>query len=343
MPSPQPPRAVFAMDPVHLPLLFPPPLMARLSAGGRHRPGAGRPGLHRPHRGRRPGRGRSTDHRLGLPAPRRGCPHRGHPELRAVLHAAGSVRSLVGEALWERGITVSSAVTGNALPVAEYTLAMILLLREGHLRPPRALPRHPHLSLPRRDRRHRERRPADRRHRRLPGGPAAAGAAAAVRLHGPAARPVRQPRRGDRPRRRTRCSLEDLLRHSDIVSLHAPDIPETYRMLDARPARPDPGRRRAHQHLPRRPGRPRRPHRRAGLRPAARGAGRHRARTTPRRVAAVPAAQRVPHPAHRRLARQRTGAARPDRRRGTRAAGGGRLPRRTRCGTRTWPGWRDRG
>ncbi|NUO46601.1 MAG: hydroxyacid dehydrogenase, partial [Streptomyces sp.] len=27
-------------------------------------------------------------------------------------------------------------------------------------------------------------------------------------------------------------SLEDLLRHSDIVSLHAPDIPETYRMLD---------------------------------------------------------------------------------------------------------------
>lgn len=30
MPSAQPPRAVFAMDPVHLPLLFPPPLMARL-------------------------------------------------------------------------------------------------------------------------------------------------------------------------------------------------------------------------------------------------------------------------------------------------------------------------
>jgi phosphoglycerate dehydrogenase-like enzyme len=27
--------------------------------------------------------------------------------------------------------------------------------------------------------------------------------------------------------------LDDLLRHSDIVSLHAPDIPETYRMLDA--------------------------------------------------------------------------------------------------------------
>ena len=30
MPSPQLPRAVFAMDPVHLPLLFPPPLMTRL-------------------------------------------------------------------------------------------------------------------------------------------------------------------------------------------------------------------------------------------------------------------------------------------------------------------------
>ncbi|WP_055523081.1 hydroxyacid dehydrogenase [Streptomyces graminilatus] len=49
------------------------------------------------------------------------------PRLRAVVHAAGSVRPHVTDACWERGIEVSSAAAANALPVAEYTLAMILL------------------------------------------------------------------------------------------------------------------------------------------------------------------------------------------------------------------------
>ncbi|MFH8567077.1 hydroxyacid dehydrogenase [Streptomyces sp. NPDC017993] len=49
------------------------------------------------------------------------------PRLRAVIHAAGSVKHHVTEACWARGITVSSAAAANALPVAEYTLAMILL------------------------------------------------------------------------------------------------------------------------------------------------------------------------------------------------------------------------
>lgn len=49
------------------------------------------------------------------------------PRLRAVVHAAGSVRGHVTEACWERGVEVSSAAAANALPVAEYTLAMILL------------------------------------------------------------------------------------------------------------------------------------------------------------------------------------------------------------------------
>ncbi|MFJ8789827.1 hydroxyacid dehydrogenase [Streptomyces sp. NPDC102462] len=49
------------------------------------------------------------------------------PRLRAVVHTAGSVRGHVTEACWERGIEVSSAATANALPVAEYTLGMILL------------------------------------------------------------------------------------------------------------------------------------------------------------------------------------------------------------------------
>jgi phosphoglycerate dehydrogenase-like enzyme len=49
------------------------------------------------------------------------------PRLRAVLHSAGSVKSFATHALRERGIAVSSAAVANALPVAEYTLAMILL------------------------------------------------------------------------------------------------------------------------------------------------------------------------------------------------------------------------
>ncbi|MFE4574407.1 hydroxyacid dehydrogenase [Streptomyces chartreusis] len=49
------------------------------------------------------------------------------PRLRAVVHTAGSVRGHVTEACWERGIEVSSAAAANALPVAEYTLGMILL------------------------------------------------------------------------------------------------------------------------------------------------------------------------------------------------------------------------
>ncbi|MTE17721.1 hydroxyacid dehydrogenase [Streptomyces sp. TRM43335] len=49
------------------------------------------------------------------------------PRLRAVVHTAGSVRGHVTDACWERGIEVSSAAAANAVPVAEYTLGMILL------------------------------------------------------------------------------------------------------------------------------------------------------------------------------------------------------------------------
>lgn len=49
------------------------------------------------------------------------------PHLRAVLHSAGSVKSFATPELWRRGVAVSSAAVANAQPVAEYTLAMILL------------------------------------------------------------------------------------------------------------------------------------------------------------------------------------------------------------------------
>ncbi|MBL1112071.1 hydroxyacid dehydrogenase [Streptomyces sp. 110] len=49
------------------------------------------------------------------------------PRLRAVVHTAGTVRHHITDACWERGIEVSSAAAANAVPVAEYTVAMILL------------------------------------------------------------------------------------------------------------------------------------------------------------------------------------------------------------------------
>ncbi|MQY38593.1 Erythronate-4-phosphate dehydrogenase [Streptomyces sp. RB17] len=230
MPSPQPPRAVFAMDPVHLPLLFPPPLMARL----RRTAGIDTQLVVRDF----------TDPATADALAQAevlitgwGCPRldaavlAAVPKLRAVLHAAGSVRSLIGEPLWKQGVTVSSAVTGNALPVAEYTLAMILLAGKDAF----AL---------------RE------RYRRTHDGPAPAETAATgnlgrrvgvvgasrvgrrlmellrpfdltVLLHDPYVSPAEAAALGAEL-----LPLEDLLRHSDIVSLHAPDIPETHHMLD---------------------------------------------------------------------------------------------------------------
>jgi len=49
------------------------------------------------------------------------------PKLKLLLYGAGSVRGCVTDAMWDRGIRVSTAVAANAVPVAEYTLALILL------------------------------------------------------------------------------------------------------------------------------------------------------------------------------------------------------------------------
>lgn len=49
------------------------------------------------------------------------------PYLRAVIHAAGTVKYHLDPEVWARGIQVSTAATANAYPVAEYTLGMILL------------------------------------------------------------------------------------------------------------------------------------------------------------------------------------------------------------------------
>lgn len=55
------------------------------------------------------------------------------PRLRAVLVAAGSVRHLTTPAFWARDIPIVSAAAANAVPVAEFTLAQVLLgLKQVH-------------------------------------------------------------------------------------------------------------------------------------------------------------------------------------------------------------------
>ncbi|MFJ8824952.1 hydroxyacid dehydrogenase [Streptomyces sp. NPDC102467] len=55
------------------------------------------------------------------------------PRLRAVMHAAGSVRPIVTDAVWERGLLVSSAADANAGPVVAFTLAAITFAAKGAL------------------------------------------------------------------------------------------------------------------------------------------------------------------------------------------------------------------
>lgn len=54
------------------------------------------------------------------------------PNLKAVLYAAGSIKSIATDAAWERGILFTTAVTANGRPVAEFTLSQILFcLKNG--------------------------------------------------------------------------------------------------------------------------------------------------------------------------------------------------------------------
>ncbi len=168
-----------------------------------------------------------------------GCPHIDEavldaaPKLRAILHAAGSVKGLTSPAVWERGITVSSAAGANALPVAEYTLAMILLAgkdlfaQRDRLRAQRAFPygeimpgvgnfgrRVGVVGASRIGRRLIELlRPFDLRVTLAdPYVDAAQAAALGVPL----------------------LPLDDLLRTSDIVTVHAPQTPETHHLIGRR-------------------------------------------------------------------------------------------------------------
>ena len=53
------------------------------------------------------------------------------PRLKYIFYAAGDVNHLISQAIWDRGIQVSTAKAINTIPVAEYTLAQILFSLKG--------------------------------------------------------------------------------------------------------------------------------------------------------------------------------------------------------------------
>jgi phosphoglycerate dehydrogenase-like enzyme len=156
------------------------------------------------------------------------------PHLRAIVHAGGTVKGHVTPACWERGIVVSSAAEPNSQPVAEFTLAMILLAGK---------------SAHQIERRYRERRavldvraefPDIGNYGRTVGvvGASRIGRRVIALLH-----PfdlhvvVSDPyldADGARELSVELAELDDLLRVSDIVTLHAPSLPSTHHLIDRR-------------------------------------------------------------------------------------------------------------
>lgn len=156
------------------------------------------------------------------------------PNLRAVLYAAGSVKSFVTDAAWARGIQVSSGAWANALPVAEYALAAILFagkdafgLREHY-----------------RDQRTEDGLRTD--YRSVGNYHSTIGIIGASRIGRRVLRLLRQhdlerlvydPFLSDGEAMELgarKVELDELLALSDVVSVHAPELPGTRHMLDER-------------------------------------------------------------------------------------------------------------
>jgi phosphoglycerate dehydrogenase-like enzyme len=153
------------------------------------------------------------------------------PRLRAIVHAAGSVRHHVTEACWDRGIQVTSAAWANAIPVAEYTLAAILFSNKQVLR----------LSSEYRD----KRRGLDwlgvdavGNYRRTVGivGASRIGRRVLtllrphdfeVLLYDPYVTGAEAAELGARA-----VPLDELCASSDVVTVHAPELPETHHLID---------------------------------------------------------------------------------------------------------------
>jgi phosphoglycerate dehydrogenase-like enzyme len=170
-----------------------------------------------------------------------GCPPVGPevvermPKLRLIAHLAGSVKGFLDDAVWRRGILVTNAVAANAVPVAEYTLAAVLFANKRVVQLNRAYVQARENRAP-----WTREAPNVGNYRKTVG---IVGASHVGRL---VIRHLRQfdfevllydpyvPPLAAREMRVSKVTLSELLGRSDVVSLHAPLLPETRHMLGAR-------------------------------------------------------------------------------------------------------------
>jgi len=150
------------------------------------------------------------------------------PQLKVVFYGAGSIKRIVTDAFWDRRITITSAFAANAIPVAEYTLSQILFcLKHGW---------HYALTI-KRDQSYPVRT-------RVPGAYGSTVGLIALGMIGRrvcqllepfdlkviAYDPYVSPSEAEALGVEL-CSLDELFRRSDVVSLHAPWLKETENMI----------------------------------------------------------------------------------------------------------------
>jgi len=149
------------------------------------------------------------------------------PKLRAVFYGAGSIRGIVTPEFWQRGILITSAYKANAVAVAEFTLGEILLSLKRFWQ---------HAANFKQNRAY-ERLPVPGAYRTTVGlvslGAVGGRVADLLRnfdLQVIAYDPFVSPQRAAELSVEL-CSLEEVFRRAEVVSLHTPWIPETEGMI----------------------------------------------------------------------------------------------------------------
>ncbi|MCD8481841.1 MAG: hydroxyacid dehydrogenase [Verrucomicrobia bacterium] len=153
------------------------------------------------------------------------------PALKAIFYGAGSVKGFVTEELWDRGILVTSAYAANAVPVAEFTFAEIILSLKRYWE---------HLRFSRTSERWRANEQVIGTFGSTVGiiSLGAIGRMVCKRLQSLAVDviaydPFWSAERMAELGVRKAESLEQVFQQADVVSLHAPNLPETAKMIHA--------------------------------------------------------------------------------------------------------------
>lgn len=157
------------------------------------------------------------------------------PRLRLIAHLAGSVKGFIDDAVWRRGIRVVNAVAANAVPVAEYTLGAILFANKQVFQLNRFYLHHQENRAP-----WTKEAPNVGNYGKTVGivGASHVGKLVIehlqrfdmrVLLYDPYVSPLDARQTGAH-----KVGLTELLSHADIVSLHAPLLPDTKGMLGPR-------------------------------------------------------------------------------------------------------------